>query len=88
MIKVLDKEWSVRPISFKQRRKLFHLHSASFIDPKLQGQDFSWDKFAEAMEFALEIAFVDVEKTCEGMSDLDIDTLAQAVLNHYLIEKK
>ena len=43
-----------------------------------------FDKFYEAMEYALEIAFDDPEKELEGKNHSEIDEVGQAIMTQYL----
>ena len=43
-----------------------------------------FDKFYEAMEFALEVAFDNPENELEGKNHAEIDEVGQAVMTQYL----
>ena len=43
-----------------------------------------FDKFYEAMEFALEVAFDNPENELEGKNHAEIDEVGQAVITQYL----
>jgi hypothetical protein len=90
VITVNGSELEVTDISFKDRRKLHHLHTQAYFKSVLNGDGsvgevkIDFDKFYEAMEFALSIAFRDLESEMEGKSDAEIDAVGQALVNSYL----
>tara|TARA_Y100000310_G_scaffold84909_2_gene81775 strand:- start:3522 stop:3815 length:294 start_codon:yes stop_codon:yes gene_type:complete len=89
-IKALKKDWEINPITFIQRRKLHALHSQCYAPAVLnQSNEIEWNKYYDAIEMALKIAFIKPETTVEGLNDAEIDTLGQAIIQKYLvIEKK
>tara|TARA_Y100000034_G_scaffold130413_1_gene188857 strand:- start:311 stop:604 length:294 start_codon:yes stop_codon:yes gene_type:complete len=89
-IEALKKKWDVNPITFKNRRKLHAVHSQSYAPAVLNNSnEIDWDKYYDAIELALSIAFSNPEEAVEGLTDAEIDGLGQTVIQHYLnIEKK
>ena len=89
-IEALKKKWDINPITFKDRRKLHAVHSQSYAPAVLnQSNEIDWDKYYDAIELALSLAFSDPEKTVEGLTDAEIDGLGQVIIQSYLnIEKK
>ena len=54
-----------------------------------QSNEIDWNKYYDAIEMALNIAFADPESAVKGLTDAEIDSLGQAIIQNYLvIEKK
>jgi|15BtaG_2_1085339.scaffolds.fasta_scaffold02301_4 ADP-dependent phosphofructokinase/glucokinase len=90
MIQALGREWNINPISWGDRRKLHRIHSQIYITSLInKDNSIDWEKYWDAIEFSLSVAFDDVEKELNGLTDSDIDSLGQKLMNHYLaMEKK
>lgn len=84
------REYNVNPISWGDRRKLHRIHSQIYINTILKNEgELNWDKYWESIDFALSVAFDDVEHELDGLTDAEIDSLGQKLMNHYLsLEKK
>ena len=89
-IEALQKKWDINPITFKDRRKLHSVHSQSYAPAVLnKSNEIDWNKYYDAIELALSIAFSDPEKSVDGLTDTEIDGLGQVIIQSYLfIEKK
>ncbi len=89
-IEALKKKWDINPITFNNRRKLHAVHSQSYAPAVLnKSNEIDWDKYYDAIEMALSIAFTNPESAVEGLTDAEIDALGQAIIQSYLfIEKK
>ena len=89
-IKALGKKWEVNTITFTKRRKLHSVHSQCYAPAVMnQSNEIDWNKYYDAIEMALNIAFADPESATEGLTDVEIDILGQAILTRYFtIEKK
>lgn len=88
-MKILDREFDQRPITWKERRALHHKHAQVFLgsvfkDGKIIKMKMDWDVFYESVEMALNIAFEDLEKELDGLTDSEIDTVGQSLLLEYL----
>jgi len=84
------REYNVNPITWGDRRKLHRIHSQIYINRLIDSDNpVDWDKYWEAIEFSLSVAFDDVENELKGLTDAEIDSLGQHIMNHYLsFEKK
>tara|TARA_R100001244_G_scaffold95935_1_gene71950 strand:- start:279 stop:572 length:294 start_codon:yes stop_codon:yes gene_type:complete len=89
-IEALGKKWEVNTITFTKRRKLHSVHSQCYAPAVVnQSNEIDWNKYYDAIEMALNIAFANPESTVEGLTDAEIDALGQAIIQNYLvIEKK
>ena len=89
-IKALGKKWEVNTIDYKPRRKLHAIHAQCYSKAVMnQSNEIDWPKYYDAIEIALNIAFADPESATEGLTDVEIDILGQAILTRYFtIEKK
>ena len=89
-IEALKKKWDINPITFNNRRKLHAVNSQSYAPAVLnKSNEIDWDKYYDAIEMALSIAFTNPESAVEGLTDAEIDALGQAIIQNYLvIEKK
>ena len=88
-MKFKGREYNVNPISWGDRRKLHRIHSQIYIGTLVGDTGINWDKYWEAIEFALSVAFDDVEHELGTLNDAEIDSLGQKLMNHYLaLEKK
>jgi hypothetical protein len=89
VIKTKDAEYDCRDITWKQSRRLHHLHTQAYLGSMISGGtidevSIDFDKFYEAMEFALEVAFDNPENELEGKNHAEIDEVGQAVMTQYL----
>tara|TARA_B100001123_G_scaffold344127_1_gene391001 strand:+ start:217 stop:510 length:294 start_codon:yes stop_codon:yes gene_type:complete len=89
-IEALGKKWTINGIDFKPRRKLHAIHSQAYAPAVLNNSnEIDWNKYYDALEMALSIAFTKPEEAVEGLTDAEIDKLGQVIINSYLtIEKK
>ena len=94
-IEALGKKWEINGIGYAPSRKLRvkplqSLRKAYVIDSEDVDIDkIDYDQYYDAIEMALSIAFNDVEKSVEGLTHDEIDTLGITILNKYTtIEKK
>ena len=89
-IEALGKKWEINGINYKPRRKLHAIHAQAYVNAVLnKSNEIVWDKYYDALEIALSIAFDDVENSTKGLTDTEIDALGQVILNKYFtIEKK
>ena len=89
-IEALGKKWEVNTITFTKRRKLHSVHSQCYAPAVVnQSNEIDWNKYYDANEMALNIAFANPESTVEGLTDAEIAALGQAIIQNYLvIEKK
>ena len=89
-IEALGKKWEINGIDFKPRRKLHAIHSQSYAPAVLnKSNEIDWDKYYDAIEMALSIAFTNPESAVDGLTDSEIDALGQVIIQSYLfIEKK
>ena len=89
-IEALERTWKVQPITWGQRRRLHAEHSqvyapSLFSDSGEAGElRIDWDKYYSTIELVLSIAFSDPENDLKGLSDPEIDKLAQSILQRYL----
>jgi hypothetical protein len=88
-MKILDREYDLRPITWKDRRALHAKHAqvylgSEFGEGNITKMNIDWDRFYEVIELALNIAFNDPEKELDGLTDSEIDTVGQSLLNEYL----
>lgn len=89
VIKIQKTEYTCRDITWKQSRQLHHLHTQAFLGPVIQGSSIEdvkidFDKFYEAMEFALEVAFENPEETLKDKNHTEIDEIGQMIMTQYL----
>jgi len=94
-IEALGKKWEINGIGYAPSRKLRvktlqSLRKAYVVDSEDVDIDkIDYDQYYDAIEMALSIAFNDVEKSVEGLTHDEIDTLGITILNKYTtIEKK
>mgnify|MGYP005821960939 FL=1 len=94
-IEALGKKWTINGIGYAPSRKLRvktlqSLRKAYVTDSEDVDIDkIDYDQYYDAIEMALSIAFNDVEKSVEGLTHDEIDTLGITILNKYTtIEKK
>ena len=94
-IEALGKKWEINGIGYAPSRKLRiktlqSLRKAYVTDSEDVDIDkIDYDQYYDAIEMALSIAFNDVEKSVEGLTHDEIDTLGITILNKYTtIEKK
>ena len=89
-IEALGKKWEVNTITFTKRRKLHSVHSQCYAPAVVnQSNEIDWNKYYDAIEMALNIAFANPESTVEGLTDAEIAALGHAIIQNYLvIEKK
>jgi len=93
-IEALERTWKINSIDWGQRRKL-HAEHAQIYAPSLFNNNgevgelrIDWDKYYSTIEIVLGIAFEDPEQDLNNLSDPEIDTLAQAILQRYLKQTK
>jgi len=85
-IEALGKKWEVNTITFTKRRKLHSVHSQCYAPAVVnQSNEVDWNKYYDAIEMALNIAFANPESTVEGLTDAEIDALGQAIIQNYLV---
>ena len=90
-IEALGKKWEINGIDWKPRRKLHAIHSQAYAPAVLnKSNEIDWDKYWDALEMALSIAFSKPEESLKGLTDAEIDKVGQVIINSYLdsIEKK
>ena len=94
-IEALKKKWKINGIEYTPSRKLRVKYMQSLRKAYVPGSksiDFDsidYDQYYDAIETALNIAFNDVEKSVQGLTHDEIDTLGIIILNKYTtIEKK
>jgi hypothetical protein len=77
-VKALDKEWEVKDVSYKERRKLYELNVKAFwkgeVDP---------DVYYSVLEKVAEISGLS-DDDLKDLPMVEIDQLLQAVLSAYL----
>jgi hypothetical protein len=82
-VKVLKKEWTIKDISYKQRRELYELNVKAFwqgeVDP---------ENYYTVLNKTSELAGLE-DKELDKLSMPEVDQLLQAILTSYLgLEKK
>ena len=89
-IEALGKKWEINGIDYAPRRKLHAVHTQAYANAVLnKSNEIVWDKYYDALNIALSIAFDDVESSLKHLTDNEIDILGQVILNKYFtIEKK
>ena len=94
-IEALGKKWTINGIGYAPSRKLRVKYMQSLRKAYAPGSEnididsINYDQYYDAIEAALNIAFNDVEKSVEGLTHDEIDTLGITILNKYTtIEKK
>ena len=89
-IEALGKKWEINGIDYAPRRKLHAIHAQCYSNAVMnKSNEIDWPKYYDAIEMALNNAFGDPESATEGLTDVEIDTLGQVILNKYFtIEKK
>jgi len=94
-IEALGKKWEINGIEYTPSRKLRVKYMQSLRKAYVPGSEsidfdnIDYDQYYDAIEVALNIAFNDVEKSVEGLTHDEIDTLGITILNKYTtIEKK
>tara|TARA_A100000172_G_C3035436_1_gene108306 strand:+ start:546 stop:824 length:279 start_codon:yes stop_codon:yes gene_type:complete len=82
-VKVLQKEWRLKDITFADKRKLHTLNSLCFENKKI-----NQEKYYEMLETVRTMAGygdeTENEKTLEKLSMVEVDTLLQTFLMEYL----
>lgn len=82
-IELLNKQYEIKEISYKERRKIYQLNVKAFWDNKINP-----DLYYEALDKCFELSGLS-EKDLESLSMPEIDQLLQKILSAYLgIEKK
>ena len=88
-ITVQEKKYKIKEINWKQSRHLHHLHTqayfaSSITDGKVDDLKIDFDKFYEAMEYAIDIAFDNPEESLKDLNHAQIDEVGQRILTEYL----
>jgi hypothetical protein len=88
-ITVQEKEYKIKEINWKQSRHLHHLHTQAYfasqiVGGKVQDLQVDFDKFYQAMEYAIDIAFDNPEESLHGLNHSEIDMVGQQILTEYL----
>ena len=82
-VKMLDKEWEVNPITYKQKRELWQLSLNAFRDDKENQDDYF--KLINRVE---ELSGI-TEKEVNSLSMAQVDLLLQQIFTDYMgLEKK
>jgi|TARA_R100000482_G_C5075807_1_gene123597 hypothetical protein len=86
---VQEKEYKIKEINWKQSRHLHHLHTQAYFassisDGKVDDLKIDFDKFYEAMEYAIDVAFDNPEESLKDLNHAQIDEVGQRILTEYL----
>lgn len=88
-VTVRGTDYEVNDINWKQSRRLHHLHKQAYFTSKIRNNKIEdlkidFDKFYEAMEYAIEVAFDDAEESLKGLDHAHIDEIGQTIMTRYL----
>ena len=88
-ITVRGTDYEINDINWKQSRRLHHLHKQAYFQSsiknnKIEDLKIDFDKFYEAVDFAIEVAFDDVEGSLRGLDHSHIDEIGQTIMSEYL----
>ena len=93
-MKILDRDFDLNKITWKDRRALHAKHAQVYLGSEFDGGgsiskvNIDWDRFYEVIDMALNIAFEEPENELDGLTDAEIDTVGQSILNEYLNPSK
>ena len=71
-------EFEVKPLTFKDRRKLHGMEVMS-----VKNSEVDYVMFYDVLNWVMDFAFEDAEKTLEGLNDNQIDEVLLAIYNRY-----
>lgn len=78
IVKTPHGEFEVKPLTFKDRRKLHGMEVMS-----VQKSEVDYVKFYDVLNWVMEFAFDNPEKSFENLNDNEIDEVLLAVYNRY-----
>lgn len=87
-VKMFDKEWDINPITYKERRELWHLSISAFDNKNIiQDKYFAMINRVEEISGLSEKDYVHKDNSLFSMAEIDL--LLQEVYSYYMgTEKK